>query len=116
MIAPENEQAQNLDRLLRRYREATEYGDAGPNFMPLLWQKIEARRRNSVMVERFARLFATATVAVTVLVAAAFLSFGNSRSERDSWVETLANQHLAQNVSYYEPVRLSTAGMPENGK
>ncbi len=58
MMPPEEGREQELNRLFRSYREATEYNsDAGPDFMPALWDRIESRRRNSRMVERVARIF-----------------------------------------------------------
>ncbi len=97
-----------LDALFRSYREATEFGEVSPNFMPVLWQRIESRRRNSLVVERLARVFAGATVAIAV-VAGLFVSFEQPRQQDDTWVEALANHHLSQNTAYYEPVRLSNA-------
>jgi hypothetical protein len=110
MIQPESSSSTNgevhLDELFSRYRSATEFADAGPDFMPALWQRIESRRRNSLMVERFARVFTSATVAAAV-AAGLFVSFAPNRPQTESWVETLANHHLAQNAAYYEPVHLS---------
>lgn len=97
-----------LDELFRTYRRATDFGEISPNFMPVLWQRIESRRKNSLMAERLARVFAGATVALAV-GAGLFVSFEPQRQQDDSWVEALANHHLAQNTAYYEPVRLSNA-------
>ena len=104
---------ERLDHLFRAYRSATEFGDAGPDFMPAVWQRIEARRKSSFLVERLARVFTTATVALAV-AAGLFVAFAPQRPQDESWVETLANQHLAQNASYYEPVQLSSNVRPSN--
>ena len=114
MIPLEDERSQELDRLFRSYRLATDLGETAPEFMPLLWQRIESRRKNSLLVERFARVFTSAAVALAVL-AGFVVTFAGPRPEQETWVETLANQHLAQNVSYYEPVRLS-ADLPDAQK
>lgn len=112
MNTPENSYSnagsgeERLDALFRAYREACEPPTASPDFMPAVWSRIESRRKNSFMIERMARIFATATVALAVL-AGVMVSFTPQRPQEDSWVENLANHHLAQNVSYYEPVRLS---------
>ena len=55
-----------LDALFRSYRDACPVPEAGANFMPDLWAKIE-RRRSSSMFNRTARFLVTAAVAVTVL-------------------------------------------------
>jgi negative regulator of sigma E activity len=102
------ERERELDRLFARYRQEVDYrGEASPDFMPRLWERIEARRSGRLAIERFARLFATAAVALAVLCGV-FVSFAPQRSTSDeTWVETIANHQLAQHVSYYEPVRLS---------
>ena len=47
-----------LDALWAEYRDGTPDPEAGPNFMPQLWQKIEARRVETTSVfggwQRFA--------------------------------------------------------------
>ncbi len=106
-LMPSNES--QLDSLFHAYREACDFRDASPDFMPAIWARIESRRKNSFMVERLARVFATTTVALAVL-AGVFVSLTPPRPQEDSWVEALANHHLAQNAAYYEPVRLSVAG------
>jgi len=39
-----------LDRLLASYRQACPDVDAGPEFMPKLWQRIESRRVESFSI------------------------------------------------------------------
>ncbi len=108
MIPPGDRNEQALDALFQSYRQATEFGDAGPNFMPALWQRIESRRRASFFIDRTARIFAASALALTV-AAGLLVSLAPSRPDPETWVETLANHHLAQNTSYYEPVQLSAA-------
>ena len=45
-MSEENFQAENfeLDQVFRQYRSACPDVEPGMNFMPMLWQKIEARR------------------------------------------------------------------------
>jgi len=97
-----------LDRLLMRYRQATEFGDASPNFMPELWARIESRRSPSLMIERVGRVFAAGAVALAIL-AGLFTAFAPQRPTEDTWVEAIASHQLAQNAMYFEPVRLSPA-------
>lgn len=113
MISPQSHELDDdrLNRLFYAYREATEYEKLDADFMPGLWRRIESRRRNSLLVERMARVFATATVALAVVVGLFVSVAGHPGpgAQDDSWVEALANDHLARSASYYEPVRLSTA-------
>jgi|SRR5579863_2777654 hypothetical protein len=60
----------NLDALFAEYHNAFSDIDGGANFMPNLWQKIEARRMESVSVfRRLAQVCVLATAALTVAMA-----------------------------------------------
>jgi len=59
-----------LDALFAEYRSACPDPDGGVNFMPSLWQKIEARRNESVSVfRRLAQVCVLATAALTLAMA-----------------------------------------------
>ncbi|MGH9558715.1 MAG: hypothetical protein ACRD30_05695 [Bryobacteraceae bacterium] len=59
-----------LDALFAEYRSAVPDQDASANFMPSLWQKIEARRTESVSVlRRLAQVCVLATAALTLVMA-----------------------------------------------
>jgi type IV secretory pathway component VirB8 len=59
-----------LDALFAEYRSAFPEQDGGVNFMPNLWQKIEARRMENVSVfRRLAQACVLATAALTVAMA-----------------------------------------------
>lgn len=56
-----------LDALFAEYRSAFPDVDGSVNFMPNMWQKIEARRNESVSVfRRLAQVCVLATAALTV--------------------------------------------------
>ena len=61
----------SLDELFERYRMACPDVDPGPNFMPALWQKIEARHSFWFTFVRFGRGALTASAAVCLLLAGA---------------------------------------------
>jgi negative regulator of sigma E activity len=59
----------NLDALWVEYREACPDQDASPEFMPKLWQRIEARRNETLFLfRRFAQVCVAATVALALLM------------------------------------------------
>ena len=59
-----------LDNLFAEYRSALPDQDGSANFMPNLWQKIEARRNESVSVfRRLAQACVLATAALTLAMA-----------------------------------------------
>ncbi len=58
-----------LDALWSEYRSAFPDPDASANFMPNLWQKIEARRLETTSVfRRMAQACVMATVALTLVI------------------------------------------------
>ena len=63
----------NLERdfegLLAEYRNATETPEPSVNFMPRLWQRIEARRLLTFRFRRLSRVFVGAAAALCLLFA-----------------------------------------------
>lgn len=59
---------QRLDNLFREYRDACEYRDASPTFMPGLWQKIEKAQNVSFVFRRWAKGFVTASAVLSLLL------------------------------------------------
>src|SRR5690242_10036580 len=58
-----------LDALWSEYRSACPDPESGADFMPRLWQKIEARRIETTSVfRRMAQVCVMATVALTLLI------------------------------------------------
>jgi hypothetical protein len=57
-----------LDRLFAAYREACEPPEPGPDFMPRLWERIEARRSVSYSFARLSRALITAAAAICLLL------------------------------------------------
>ena len=68
--APGNEEEldRTLDALLAAYREACPIRKPSPNFMPRLWQQIEARRSVSYSFVRWTRALVTASAALCILL------------------------------------------------
>ena len=59
-----------LDALWAEYRDACPDPESSTNFMPTLWQKIEARRVETTSVfRRMAQAWVVAALALTVLIA-----------------------------------------------
>jgi len=103
-----NEGSERLSALFQAYRDVCPDPEASPNFMPQLWQKIEARERVSSVFGRLARNLVTAALAVSTLMAIA-VSIEHSRSgplPSETYVEILAEDHARRELGYFEPVRI----------
>ena len=88
-----------LDALLSAYRAAIPDPDASATFMPVLWQRIEARRRFSF---RIAQAFVTAAAALS-LVLGAYLanpSLRNSLVYSATYLDVLDDNHSPETMAY----------------
>jgi hypothetical protein len=59
---------ERLDSLFHAYRAACPDRDASANFMPELWQRVEARQAYTFSFRRMANGFVTAALALTVFL------------------------------------------------
>ena len=85
-----------LDALWAEYREATPDPEAGTNFMPQLWQKIEARRVETTSVfRRLAKICVMATVALALVMSAVLIPRSNYDEVfySGTYVDILAAEH-----------------------
>jgi hypothetical protein len=99
-----------LDALFMAYREACPDREPGADFMPQLWQKIEARDRVSTVFGRLARNLVTAALALSVLLGLAVsLSSRGAPLPSESYVEVLAEDHARQSLDYFEPAEIVPA-------
>lgn len=97
---------EKLDALFQAYRDACPAPEPGPNFMPQLWQRIEARQRFSSFLGRVASGFVTAAVAASLAMAAyLYLPRHSSAFYSESYVEALLASQAADNAEYFEPIQ-----------
>jgi len=99
-----------LDALFEAYRSACPDPEPGAEFMPQLWQKIEARQSVSAVFGRMARNLMTAALALSTLLGLAATISGSRVSPlpSENYVEVLAEDHDNQNLDF-EPVRFAPA-------
>ena len=101
---------EQLDALFAAYRSASPDLEPGPNFMPHLWQKIEARERGSAIFARLARSLVSVALALTLLMTIAVsLLRRQTPVPPETYVEVLAEDHARQNFDYFEPVHVEPA-------
>ena len=85
-----------LDALWVEYREATPDPESGPEFMPHLWRKIEARRVETTSVfRRLAQICVMATVALALVMSAVLLPHNTNEDAfySGTYVDFLAAEH-----------------------
>lgn len=81
--------------LLHRYRASTPDFEGSPNFVPGLWNKIEARRRTTYSFGRLAKMFVTAAAAICLVFSAALIEQQDNTQAmmaQPSYVDVLAEE------------------------
>lgn len=99
---------QQLDRLFMEYRDACEPPDLSANFMPLLWQKIEARQSSTWAFRKISGWFVAASVAASAVLALALFAMPSTPNPiyPNTYVEALAADHVTDFTLYTEPVHV----------
>jgi|SRR5581483_5958505 len=103
---------ERLDALFQAYREACPDPDASPNFMPILWQRIEARQKFAFSFRRMAGAFVTAALALSVALGV-YMSIPHQTYTPQSYIEALAE---SQPVDTPDIVGTVSLDLSESGK
>lgn len=100
-----------LDALFVAYRAACPDVEPSANFMPNLWQKIEAKQSVPFAMRRFAQMFVSAAAALCLLMTA--MTFVPAASQAPahlmSYVEALDAEQPMETMAYADVVH---AGFP----
>lgn len=109
-MIPEINESSNAEwtSLVERYREACGSPDGSRNFMPNLWQRIDAKRSRTLRFERAARSLFAAAVGLSLVLGAFLMIPGPQPSAfySGSFVEEIASANTTANGTFFEPVRL----------
>ncbi len=92
----------SLDELFDRYRLACPEVEAGPNFMPSLWQKIEARHGFWFTFVRFGRGALTASAALCLLLLV--LNLSSTPQVMASYTDAILAESSAEQTYYTEAI------------
>jgi len=102
-----------LDKLFQSYRAACPDVEPEANFMPRLWQKIEARHSFGFVFQRLCRPVMTASAALFLLLLVLnFISAPQAHLLAPSYADALMADHTAETTYYTEAIR-STPGSDE---
>jgi hypothetical protein len=100
-----------LDTLFTSYFDACPAPEAGPDFMPSLWQKIEARRSASFTFGRWTQAFVTAAAALCLLLSLlqAYLP-SHPTFYSQTYIESLQAEAGTAAPSYFEALWTEDGG------
>jgi anti-sigma-K factor RskA len=99
--------SEKLDNLFRSYRSACPDVEPGADFMPSLWQRIEARQGFWSVFQGFARSAMTACAALALILLA--LNYVTAPTQTaapiPSYTDALMADHSAEKTYYAETIR-----------
>jgi hypothetical protein len=96
----------SLNNLFARYKAACPDVEPRANFMPTLWQKIEARHSFWFNFARLAKGVMTASAALCLLLL--FLNFAGTTQNHllvPTYTDALMADHTAEKIDYTEALR-----------
>jgi len=104
-----SESNERLDQLFQQYRDACDVPELSAEFMPALWQKIEARQSPSWVFKKVSGWFVAASAAASAVLAVALLTTPSSpgvgaAGYEATYVDALAADTLVEYSLYTEPV------------
>jgi len=104
-----------LDELFHRYREACPEIEPGANFMPALWQKIDARQSFWSVFDRFGARLTTASALICLLLLALNLFFSpGALNLVPTYADALMADHSAERTDYAEAIRSAPNDVPRD--
>lgn len=99
---------ERLDALFAAYRRACPTPEPSANFMPNLWQKIDARQAYTFSFRRMANAFVTAAVALSIALGCVYMVIPqhNAANSPESYLEVLAESKPIDTPDFVTPVSL----------
>jgi len=101
---------EKLDALFRAYRDACPDPEAGANFMPKLWARIDSRQTYLFSFRRMANAFVTAAVALSIALGVYMSIPHSSGSSPETYIEALADANPLETPDIVGPVHLDLNG------
>lgn len=99
-----------LDDLFQRYRTSCPDVEPSANFMPGLWQKIEARHNFWFVFQRLARTAMTASAALCLLLLLLNIVWApKAFLPASSYVDSLVAEQTAEKTDFTEDIRNTPA-------
>jgi hypothetical protein len=101
---------QELDALFRAFAAACPDRDPSANFMPNLWQRIDARQTYAFSLRRMANALVTAAVALSIALGV-YMAIPHTRATNgsQSYIEALAEANAVDAPDIIGPVHLDPA-------
>lgn len=94
---------EKLDELFAAYRDACQVPEAGANFMPEVWARIDAKRGLSLSLRRWAQAFAVLGAAACLLLGGLMISpWSRPGLDPHTYVEVLEEAQAPDHLMFQE--------------
>jgi hypothetical protein len=95
-----------IDELFRAYRDACPAPEPGPDFMPAIWARIQARETSANWLGRFAKGLVTAAVATSVILGMTLSSLSSLNRSSSFYDATFVDALRAERIATLEPLHI----------
>lgn len=110
-MAPMRGDEDRLDALFQAYRNACPDREASANFMPELWQRIEARQSFAFSFRRLANALVPVAVALSLALGIyAYSPRHTSNYAPQTYIEALAEANPVDTPDIVGPIRIDATG------
>lgn len=112
-----NDREQRLDRLFMEYKSACPDVEPGSNFMPMLWQRIEARRSPVLQWVTMSRRALVGALAVCLVLGMVMgRAIKSSQFYQSTYVEALDESDMPEELAVLHPVSFVDASGVAGGR
>ena len=104
---------EEFGRLMAAYRAACPAPDGGAEFMPDIWERIEARQKFSLMLRRVTSAFVTAaaTICIAIAIYTSLPAANESPYYTTTYVDSLSQDNTFETFAVTEYATFETASL-----
>ena len=109
-MSSSNDREQRLDQLLTAYKAACPDPEGGANFMPTMWQRIEARRSPVLQWVTMSRRALVGALAVCLVLGGVMATaLTNSQFYQSTYIEALDDDEVPEDLAAMHPVSMESS-------
>jgi hypothetical protein len=103
----EQDREERLNGLFLQYKAACPETDAGANFLPLMWQRIEARRNPVLQWVTMSRRALAGVLALCMILGVVMATaLSNSQFYHSTYIEALDDDEAPEDLAAMHPVSI----------
>jgi len=95
----------DIQAIFHEYRESMRDFEPGPEFMPKLWSRIDARRGFTLRIKRFTHVFLAGAAALCLVMTGVLVLPISRQPVQSTYVDILAEAHPSESLAALGIVR-----------